>query len=61
LGGGIFGAGLWLIGDELIVPLLGVQRGPTAVSFTQHLNRLGAHLFYGWSTAAITRALSKFL
>jgi hypothetical protein len=61
VGGGVFGTGLWFFWDELIVPLLGLQKGPAAVTFAQHLNRLGAHVSYGWSTAVITQLLRKFL
>jgi hypothetical protein len=46
-----FATGLWLFGDELVVPLLGLQAGPTAASPAQHANRLGAHLAYGLGTA----------
>ena len=42
-----FGAALWALNDEGLVPLLGLQDGPAASSVSGHLNRLGAHLFYG--------------
>jgi hypothetical protein len=58
-GGALFGANLWLFGDEVMVPLLGLQSGPAAVSGTQHINRLGAHLAYGASTAAATQLLKR--
>lgn len=60
-GGLIWGAGLWLVGDELMVPLLGLQQGPGAVPPVQHANRLGAHLAYGLATAATTQLLRKML
>lgn len=56
-----FGSSLWLFGDEVAVPLLGLQRGPTAVSPVQHANRLGAHLAYGLGTAAATQALRRLV
>lgn len=60
LSGGIgHGVLLWAAGDELAVPLLGLQSGPTAVSPLQHANRLGAHLFYGVATAAATQLLRR--
>lgn len=62
LGGGAAHAfGLWLLGDETAVPLLGLQEGPTAVSPVGHLNRLGAHLVYGLATAATTQILRRIL
>jgi hypothetical protein len=62
LEGGVVYAGLlWLIGDELAVPLLGLQGGPTAARPVDHLNRLGAHLAYGVATAAVTQTLKHVL
>ncbi len=57
----LFAGGLWLLGDELAVPMLGLQSGPTAVSFADHFNRLGAHLSYGVTTAATSHLLRKLL
>jgi hypothetical protein len=55
----MYGAGLWFFGDELAVPMLGLQGGPTDVSADQHLNRLGAHLAYGLATAVTTHVLHR--
>lgn len=59
LGGALFGTGLWLLGDELAVPLLGLQDGPTAASPATHLNRLALHLAYGVTTAATMQLLKR--
>jgi hypothetical protein len=56
-GGLAMGLGLWALGDELAVPLLGLSRGPTAFPLRQHVHRLGAHLSYGLATAATTQVL----
>jgi hypothetical protein len=61
LGGLLFGTALWLFGDETAVPALGLQKGPTAVSPAQHVNRLGAHLAYGLGTAASTQLLRRLI
>lgn len=61
LGGLLFGMALWLFGDETAVPALGLQKGPTAVSPAQHVNRLGAHLAYGLGTAAAAQLLRRLL
>ena len=53
-----YGAGLWAFGDELAVPLFGLQDGPTAASKTQHGNRLAAHLLYGAGLAIGTQAIT---
>lgn len=60
-GGAAHGFGLWLLGDEVTVPLLGLQEGPSAVSPVGHINRLGAHLAYGLATAATTQILRRML
>jgi hypothetical protein len=60
-GGLAFGTGLWLLGDELMVPMLGLQKGPTAYPPEQHLHRLLIHLVYGVTTAATTQMLQEII
>ena len=57
LGGALFGAGLWLLGDELAIPLLGLSDKPTSYPATSHLQSLAQHLGFGVATAAATDAL----
>lgn len=57
-GGLAFGAALWLLGDELAVPVLGLSKGPTAYPAEQHVHRLGAHLVYGAATAVVAQTLT---
>jgi len=57
LGGALFGAGLWLLGDELAVPLLGLSDRPTSYPVTSHLQSLAQHLGFGVATAATTGVL----
>lgn len=59
--GAAYATGLWLLGDEAAVPALGLQAGPTATAPKGHLNRLGAHLAYGLTTAVTSRLLHKLL
>jgi uncharacterized membrane protein YagU involved in acid resistance len=59
--GAVFGTGLWLAGDEMAVPMLGLQQGPTAVSPIQHINRFGAHVVYGATTAMTTQLLRRLV
>jgi hypothetical protein len=54
-----YGTALWLLGDEIAVPVLGLSKGPTAHPPAVHAQSLGAHLVYGLTTAAATRALSR--
>ncbi|MBE0409436.1 MAG: hypothetical protein IBX69_06870 [Anaerolineales bacterium] len=58
-GGLLYGFALWLYKDEAILPLLGLQPGPTASKPIDHLNRLGAHLFYGGATSVSTQVLFR--
>lgn len=51
----LFGAGLWLFGEELAVPLLGLGDKPTAYHPTLHLQTLLAHLGFGLATAGATQ------
>lgn len=55
-----FGTGLWLFGDELALPLLGLADKPTAYDPTRHLQSFAQHLGFGVATAATTRALEAF-
>ena len=57
LGGATFGTALWAVGDELMVPVLGLSKGPTAFPKKQHVHRFGAHLAYGCATAVTTQTL----
>ena len=56
-GGLVFGTAVWLLGDELMVSLLGLAKGPTAFPPAQHAHRLGAHAAYGLTTAAVAQTL----
>lgn len=60
-GGIAFGFVLEIVGDEIVVPMLGLQEGPGSVSAEQWANRVGAHLAYGVATAAVTQALRRIL
>lgn len=61
LGGLGYGAAAWALGDELMVPLLGLAEGPTAHGWSDHANALGAHLVYGAATSAATQALKRVM
>lgn len=53
------GSGLWLLGDELAVPLLGLTDKPTTYHPTQHLQSLALHLGFGVATAGTARYLEQ--
>ncbi len=56
-----WGGGMWLVGDELAVPALGLAEGPKKFPVRQHAHRLGAHLTYGVAAALTTSALHRVL
>lgn len=59
--GAIFGAVLWLVIDELAVPLLGLADKPTEYHPTRHLQSLASHLGYGLATASVAKAAGDAL
>lgn len=56
-----WGSGMWLLGDELAIPALGLADGPRKFPVRQHAHRLGAHLTYGLAAALTTGALHWML
>lgn len=58
-GGAVFGTAMWAIGDELMVPVLGLAKGPTAYPLEQHVHRLGAHVVYGCVTALTAQTILR--
>lgn len=56
-GGAALGTFTWLFNNELGAPLVGLAPGPQRSPIKQHLHRLGAHLAFGLTTAAVTQAL----
>ncbi|MGE5181553.1 MAG: hypothetical protein ACM31C_05810 [Acidobacteriota bacterium] len=57
--GVVFGTALWLAGNELAMPLLGLTDKPTAYSPSQHAQMLAAHLGYGVASTVTTRYLER--
>ncbi|MDP9316660.1 MAG: DUF1440 domain-containing protein [Chloroflexota bacterium] len=60
-GGLALGIGLWLFGDELAFPMMGLTKGPTAYPFAVHAHGFGAHLPYGLVTAGTTQLLQRLV
>lgn len=57
IGGLAFALGLFVLGDELAVPLLGLSDSPTETPVREHGKFLVGHLAYGLATAAATQGL----
>lgn len=56
-----FGAGFWLLADEISVPLLGLAKGPTEYPVSTHVYSLASHLVYGMTAELSRRALRRVM
>jgi uncharacterized membrane protein YagU involved in acid resistance len=56
-----FGAGFWLLADEVSVPLLGLAKGPTEYPVSTHVYSLASHLVYGMTAELSRRALRRVM
>lgn len=56
-----FGAAVWLIADDVVVPALGLSKSPTEYSFSTHSYALSSHLVYGLTTDLVRRAVRDLL
>jgi uncharacterized membrane protein YagU involved in acid resistance len=54
-----FGAGFWLLADEISVPLFGLAKGPTEYPVSTHVYSLASHLVYGMTAELSRRALRR--
>jgi Predicted periplasmic/secreted protein len=56
-----FGAAVWAIADEAMVPLFGLSKPPTEYPLSKHLYSLASHLVYGATTEATRRLLCSMM
>jgi uncharacterized membrane protein YagU involved in acid resistance len=62
IGSGVpFGAAVWLVADEITLPLVGLSKGPTAYPLSKHLYSLASHFVYGAATEVTRRAVRNLL
>ena len=52
-----FGMAIWMLGDEIAVPALGLAKPPTEYGPEVHADALSAHLMYGATTDLLRRVL----
>lgn len=52
-----FGAAVWAVADEGIVPVLGLSKSPTEYPISIHAYALASHLVFGLTTEVVRRAL----
>lgn len=57
LEGGAFGAAVWIGGDEIAVPWLGLSKTPDEYPIELHAQALAAHIVYGVTTEFVRRSL----
>lgn len=55
--GAAFGLSVFIVGDEVMVPLFGLAPGPTQVPARTHFKGLIQHLVYGAATEGASRLL----
>jgi hypothetical protein len=56
-----FGAAVWVMADEGIVPALGLSLNPTDYPASIHAYALASHLVYGLTTELVRRAVRRAL
>jgi len=62
MGAGLpFGAAVWLVADEVVVPALGLSKKPTEYPFSSHAYALASHLVYGLATEMGRRVVRSAL
>jgi uncharacterized membrane protein YagU involved in acid resistance len=60
-GGALFGAGLWLVADEAMVPALGFSRPPDEYPASTHVYAFASHLVFGLTLEGARRAIRSML
>ena len=56
-----FGAAVWLVADDVVVPAFGLSKSPTQYPFSTHAYALSSHLVYGLTTDLVRRAVRDLL
>ncbi|MEN3326020.1 MAG: putative rane protein [Acidobacteriota bacterium] len=56
-----FGAAVWVVADEGVVPALGLSRNPSEYPASIHVYSFASHLVYGLATELVRRAVRKAL
>lgn len=56
-----FGAAVWIVADEIGVPVAGLSKPPTAYPLKDHASAFAAHLVYGATTEGVRRLVLSAL
>ena len=54
-----FGAAVWLVADEGIVPAIGLSKSPGEYPLSKHAYAVASHLVYGLTTEVVRRAVRR--
>jgi hypothetical protein len=54
-----FGIAFWLLGDELVMPRVGLTARPSDYALLAHVNSLGEHLVYGLTAEQVRRSVLR--
>jgi hypothetical protein len=60
-GGVPFGLAVWLLADELALPVLGLSQPPTRQDCVTHTYALASHCIYGLTTEGMRRLVRQWL
>ncbi len=56
-----FGAAVWLVADDAVVPALGFSKAVTEYPLSTHAYALSSHLVYGLTTDVVRRLVHKLI
>lgn len=56
-----FGAAVWLVADDIVVPALGLAKPATEYPLSTHAYALSSHLVYGLTTDLVRQGVRKLL
>ena len=56
-----FGAAVWVVADDIVVPALGLSKPPTEYPLSTHAYGLASHFIYGMTTDIVRRIVRRAL
>jgi uncharacterized membrane protein YagU involved in acid resistance len=59
--GAPFGAAVWLIADEIVVPAIGLSKSGKEYPLSTHVYAFASHLVYGITTEVVRRTVRRAL
>jgi uncharacterized membrane protein YagU involved in acid resistance len=56
-----FGAAVWVVADDIVLPALGLKKPPTEYPLSEHAYTLASHFVYGLTTEMVRGAVRNVL